>query len=836
MKLPTRVITYAWGDSYIDELLSVTIPALLAPNNLPSLASQVSCEVIILTEERLFARVNDNPAIRQLQKICPLRLIGLDDLITSSDGKYGMALTYALHRGFADLGAAMTDHWLIFLNADFVLADGSLGNLLDHLMRGKRLVASPSYCAVATDAKRELLERIDPKTGTLAVPPRDMAEIILRHRHDTIRSKTINQQAFHILYMEQFYWVVDDKTLLGRQMPVAIVGMRPESYVAEPNSYWDHGLMKEFCPTAEPDVIGDSDEFLMIELREKQVAQDQIHPGWPEARELSDRMISWVTPYQRDLAAYPLTLHAGDLPANIEDGYRALRTFVDEVLSYLPTHLPSHLEHPQWTYHWPGFMEARHHFLSSRLGRRTETMEPPADFSAIDRTWWKLDGRRKSLARQRLASAEAVEHVRKVLQNAVYEKDWQELDRQLLLEMERSTPALQSHDRGAVEHAAFNQDPSINLGKQSIPSTNWSDLLERYAEGYARVQERVQEKLEQALDAVNKHHLKRMHALDQELARIDAEYLLLIRKPATKLAPTYFLRMRRGPATPRTDSRRGLARPLVQKMYHRLFGKWPRVTKLSPYWAALRHLRQLSEAAVAREAKDMLILGERFGIPEAIVSVPGLCAWMSIPGLMTGGMGGTFAQPPQFDLCVCDLELRDLTRFSEIQNSARRFMRSGGTIIGFHFNIDAIQLPISDINELVANLRKIASVRIYYGGSERSSNVLKAFCSAFLPHRTRIVFLGKLAIKVGLLSARAWLGNTFDASFSEPHRPNPLATSVTIEIRLPKFDGDDDTVACAKADRIGIEQRRDEHQPLPPPTPNAAQCSNIARITPNPLA
>ena len=30
IKLPTRVITYAWGDTYIDELLSITIPEIWA--------------------------------------------------------------------------------------------------------------------------------------------------------------------------------------------------------------------------------------------------------------------------------------------------------------------------------------------------------------------------------------------------------------------------------------------------------------------------------------------------------------------------------------------------------------------------------------------------------------------------------------------------------------------------------------------------------------------------------------------------------------------------------------------------------------------------------------
>src|SRR5262249_60641019 len=65
-KLSTRVITYAWGENYIEDLLSLTIPALLAPGNLPHLASQLSCEVVILTEERLFDHVTRNPAIQRL--------------------------------------------------------------------------------------------------------------------------------------------------------------------------------------------------------------------------------------------------------------------------------------------------------------------------------------------------------------------------------------------------------------------------------------------------------------------------------------------------------------------------------------------------------------------------------------------------------------------------------------------------------------------------------------------------------------------------------------------------------------------------------------------------
>src|SRR4051812_39876914 len=87
-KRPTRIIAYAWGEKYVNELLSLTLPALLAPGNLPSVVESVPCELIILTEEGFFATVNAHPSILRAKQICPLRLIGLDDLITVKD-QYG---------------------------------------------------------------------------------------------------------------------------------------------------------------------------------------------------------------------------------------------------------------------------------------------------------------------------------------------------------------------------------------------------------------------------------------------------------------------------------------------------------------------------------------------------------------------------------------------------------------------------------------------------------------------------------------------------------------------------------------------------------------------------
>ena len=114
--------------------------------------------------------------------------------------------------------------------------------------------------------------------------------------------------------------------------------------------------------------------------------------------------------------------------------------------------------------------------------------------------------------------------------------------------------------------------------------------------------------------------------------------------------------------------------------------------------------------------------------------------------------GGTFAQPPQFDICLCDLEFADFARFSEIYAASLRFMRHGGTIIGFYLNADGAPLPIHQ-NEIGKDLQHIPPARVYYAGSLRSAKLLRAFRSTLsIPRRLNVVFLAKIATRLGSLA------------------------------------------------------------------------------------
>ena len=359
---PVRLITMAWGQRYIHELFSLTLPAILAPNNLPSLVRDFECELVIVTEQAWFERLRQHPVHAQLERYCSVELRPIDDLINRPDA-YGMSLTYALFRGFEDLGQAMVDRQLIFFNADFILADGSLHTVGEKILQGESLILAPSYCVVGETVTPWLEARLDRERGHLAVPPRDMAAVALRNRHNTIRGKTVNQRAFSVEWMDQFYWLVNEQTLIGHQLPIAVVSMRPERVLTDMCTFWDYGIISEACPTTPHCVLADSDDFLMIELRAADTARDQLRLGWPEPREIAAKLKQFVTKDPISVARHTLVLHSGDFPPELDEGKAALDRFVEAVLAELPPEPTHWANHPIWAYHYPHFHAARAAFL-----------------------------------------------------------------------------------------------------------------------------------------------------------------------------------------------------------------------------------------------------------------------------------------------------------------------------------------------------------------------------------------------------------------------------------------------------------------------------------------
>src|SRR5262245_61868556 len=796
---PTRIITYAWGEKYIGDLLSMTLPALLAPGNLPYVASVLACEVVILSEEGAFPRILADPVVRRIRELCPLRLIGLDDLIPAPD-KYGMALTYVLHRGFSDLGPSVTDTWLLFLNADFIIADGSLRNLVRHLAEGKRMIASPSYCVNAEAVVPDLLGRVDPHSRALTLSPREMAALVLRHRHNTIRGKTVNQPALSVRYMDQFYWLVDHATLIGHQMPIAIVGMRPERHLAEPNSYWDHGLMTEFFPTTEHLVLGDSDDFLMLELRGADVAQDQLQMGWPDPREIARNTASFLTAYQREMARHPLTLHSAELPANIADARAALRSFVDTVLSHVPKVLPSHLDHPQWDYHRSGFIEARHKYLSTRLGAATETSDPPAPLSEADKTWWKLDGLIKTHARRRAELNDLMERQRGAVEtmlNAIEDARWGGIAEELVRDLHRIESGKAVDENSLDVKRVVDWRGKEGASALSISRTGeeppWVAPLKRSAQAWVASGRDVREKKEvlaRALDFIDRDHQDRLLLLDFEFAKerdaLQSAYDRMVKTGVASAAVPH-VAMHYGARTSAAASGRRVLR-FARDFYRRHYGVLPRVRPLHPYWAAMRHLVRVVDAATGAGAANALVVVGATTVGANVADhLPGVHARVLLSEVVGGNLAKAFSGTTEFDLCVCTLGPSELHQLMEVVKAVTPCMRKGGKIVAFHPNFTAEQIAIGDINTLQATFEDPSAGRVHYAGSQRSARVAERVRYLLAPtSKGGVANLLRTAATLIFATPGALAANRLEAAYTEEQwsRLPQHCTSITVEMTV----------------------------------------------------
>src|SRR5262245_6953071 len=376
MRPPARLIIPLWGSVYAEKLVSMTLPALLAPGNLPSLAAMFDIEIVLVTESKLVDYIRQARSFQRLTTICEVKFASLDDLMPCEPGEYGVVLTAALFRGFIDLGAKVTETFLLFLNADFIIADGSYRRLAELMREGKRVIHAPSFRVVLEEVWPQLEARVDAESAVLAVKPREMAKLALTHKHLTVKARTVNQRLYHQWCMDQFYWYVDEETLVGYQWPVALVAIKPERMITEPVLVWDFGYLPEAAPTLEPYFLADSDDFFMIEPQKRVTGEELMHPGGISVDAIAKFLSDWTTHEQRRCGRQLLTIHAGDLPVDLNDVIAESRRYMNEIARRLSPEPQSHIGHAKLG---RGFTEATRRLKERSASGGSLAASPPIE-------------------------------------------------------------------------------------------------------------------------------------------------------------------------------------------------------------------------------------------------------------------------------------------------------------------------------------------------------------------------------------------------------------------------------------------------------------------------
>jgi len=301
----------------------------------------------------------NHASFNSLRAICPVRFVEIDDLITTS--VYGVTLTLAYARPIIACGSEMLNTHFVFMNADFVLADGSLRELCKHILAGRSIVLGPSFRATAEAVKPVLEAAVDVSTGVLSMPPRQMTALALAHPHATTVAKTLTQDLCHSTHPNQFFWQVDKQTLLGRYYLIFMLCLKPGRVIKTINSFCDYALIPEMCPSGDEEVMNDSDDFFMLELQHRNQEKEMLRLGLQPEDEIVKSLQYWTTAEHRRAAGYDIVFHAGDMPAGLEATKTEAQAFIDRIGKNLGRPL-SHAGHHYWirgVEAWKNYREAQ---------------------------------------------------------------------------------------------------------------------------------------------------------------------------------------------------------------------------------------------------------------------------------------------------------------------------------------------------------------------------------------------------------------------------------------------------------------------------------------------
>jgi 2-polyprenyl-3-methyl-5-hydroxy-6-metoxy-1,4-benzoquinol methylase len=352
-----KVILPVWGDKYVRQFLETSLPTLLAPGNLPMLASALDCEFIILTSEDDKDQISEHASFSRLSGVCRTELRLIDHLITGSN--HSTTITLAYTECVRSVGDAMIDTCFFFLVSDYVVANGSLNNAFERMRHGASAVVVGNLQVDEEEASPWLRHKLRLPDQSLVLPPRELMRWALKHLHPATLANIVNIPLSHNSHTNRLFWRVDGDTVLGRFYLMHMLCVRPELTDFEIGASCDYSFIPEMCPSGNVEAITNSDEYLVIEMQPRGHESNFLRPGPLSPKALAWSLTEWTTATHRANAHTSVIFHADDIPATVGAIMVEADAFIENVEHAIRRKPQPHRGHPYWRGAMVEFQDAR---------------------------------------------------------------------------------------------------------------------------------------------------------------------------------------------------------------------------------------------------------------------------------------------------------------------------------------------------------------------------------------------------------------------------------------------------------------------------------------------
>ena len=288
-----QLLVPVWGTPFISQFLRVSLPTLLAPGNLPALAKSLPCKLVFLTSSDDAADLRDHAAVHFLRSVCDVEIRIIDDLITGDN--YSTTITLAYARAVRAAGDAMLDTCFFFMISDYIMADGSLANVLAKMKAGYSGVVAGNFQVVEESAQESFFKTFDFGRPQMVVRSRKLMRWALDHLHPMTLANMVNFPLSHSVHSNRLFWRVDENTLIGRFYLMHMVCIRPELTDFVVGSSCDYSFIPEMCPSGKVYAMTDSDDYLVVEMQKRGHERNFVRLGAVNQPVLTESLAEWAT-------------------------------------------------------------------------------------------------------------------------------------------------------------------------------------------------------------------------------------------------------------------------------------------------------------------------------------------------------------------------------------------------------------------------------------------------------------------------------------------------------------------------------------------------------------
>jgi hypothetical protein len=311
-----------WGEFFIEYFLSLSLPSMLAPGNLPSFATPENCRIQIYTRPGDRPLFDKAPIVAEAGRYAMIEFRMLPEqystsFTTAEEEGLKCDMMSLVHMAGIKTGQQLSDMAISPVNADLIYADGALGYAARRMQEGAGAVLA-AIPRMSLESGRPLIEAFRRQDETaLTISPRDLVGCMRPGMLPEWKTREWGHPNF-TQWPNQFFWPVGEKSFVMRALHAQPIFVRPDNMIERLTSTVDRDyVFLAIDDHARIELVTSTDDICMVDMSPDNYLERSLGTGPSDAPAVAQWIAGFdAKPAQLSQILQPIRFIAaeGDIP------------------------------------------------------------------------------------------------------------------------------------------------------------------------------------------------------------------------------------------------------------------------------------------------------------------------------------------------------------------------------------------------------------------------------------------------------------------------------------------------------------------------------------------